>query len=165
MLPSQPPPPSKQILDYTPVSQKLDAMPDSVDKLAEGAEHIVNTFCEKYPAHLLQHFVGKYFLDKKEWELAERFAIASLKSLPRYGLAYKLLGHALKGKGKLECAASSFHHCLSPNILQKHFSDLDISYVEVPKSGSNINSLVGINVYAAFNTSTKRSLREAQGLG
>ncbi|MBX2882265.1 MAG: glycosyltransferase family 61 protein [Granulosicoccus sp.] len=84
--------------------------------------------------HLNYAAVGELLVEFEEWEAAEDMAIKALKALPRFGAAFKLLGKSLAGAGRPDEAAICHRYGLPPAMLQKHFNDVPVKWVQSDQS-------------------------------
>ncbi|MFK7858003.1 MAG: glycosyltransferase 61 family protein [Granulosicoccus sp.] len=80
--------------------------------------------------HRVYRDIGKLALDTRRLEMAEAFAIRSLRSLPRYGEAFKLLGLVLRAAGRREEASICHRYGLPQSILVRWFSDQPLEWVQ-----------------------------------
>jgi len=117
--------------------------------LSRFVEACRETDSEARNRHAVLREVGEFMLTEERWDLAEEFAIRSLKSLPRYGAAFKLLGLALHGAGNPDDAAICHRYGLPPSMRDKHFSDIPIRWTQ-----SDAENDSGVRKQVAFPEST-----------
>lgn len=84
---------------------------------------------ERSNPHLSYAAIGELLVEFEEWDAAEVVAIKALKSLPRFGAAFKLLGKSLRGAGRPDEAAVCHRYGLPPTIMEKYFSDVPVKWI------------------------------------
>jgi len=86
-------------------------------------------------AHLLFCQIGEEALTVKQWEAAELSAVRSLKKHPSYGRAFKLLGLALRGQGRMAEATTCHRYGLPPAIRELHFDSAALARTNSQSAG------------------------------
>lgn len=99
-------------------------------------------------AHVLYAEISELAIQHKLWDIAEEFAVKTLKQLPSSGKALKLLGKALKGQNRLNDAAVCHRYGLPESIREKHFSHTTLQRLNSQQS-KNVEFL---EAYAAQNS-------------
>ncbi|MEE9322811.1 MAG: glycosyltransferase 61 family protein [Granulosicoccus sp.] len=100
-------------------------------------------------AHALYRDVGEIALTLEDWSSAELAAVRSLKKKPSFGAAFKLMGLALRGAGRLEEAAICHRYGLPPAIRDQHFGDIPCVQTDSFSAGD-----AGVSRHQAFATET-----------
>jgi capsular polysaccharide biosynthesis protein len=89
----------------------------------EAFDRCLRIQAQVHYAHVLYREAGELAMESQFPDLAEEFAIRSLKSTPHYGGAYKLLGAALKAQGNDKDAAICHRYGLPNTVLNKYFHE------------------------------------------
>ncbi len=91
-------------------------------------------------AHVLYAEIGELAIQHQQWQVAEEFAVRTLKRLPNSGKALKLLGKALKGQNRLDEAAICHRYGMPNSIRQQYFSASSLNTTH-SKHAENVTSL------------------------
>ena len=85
-------------------------------------------------AHALLREIAEIAIQHQRWSIAEEFAIRTLKKVPNYGAALKVLGQALRHQGRLADAAICHRYGLPTSIRKKYFSQSSAKLVDSKNS-------------------------------
>jgi len=80
-------------------------------------------------AYAMFREAGELALEAGRLDEAEALAVLSLKSMPKYGRAFKLLGLVLRAAGRVEEAAICHRYGLPPAIREKWFGDTPVEWI------------------------------------
>ncbi len=78
---------------------------------------------------MLYRETGEALLERGRADAAEAFAIRSLKALPRYGAAFRLLGRVAEARGDDVEAAQCHRYLLPERVRQRWFGDVPLRRV------------------------------------
>lgn len=129
----------------------LQSLADDVDA---NADELIKAFAACAAAepdgkfiHRVYRDIGQLALDSGYLEYAEQFAISALRSMPRYGEAFKLLGRVLRAADRPDDAAVCHRYGLPTSIREKWFSQYACDWI---KSGDVVDgSVVKLSAFPA----------------
>ena len=91
-------------------------------------------------AHALLREIAEIAIHHQQWSIAEEFAIRTLKKVPNYGAALKVLGKALRQQNRLADAAICHRYGLPSSIRKQYFSHSNAKLVR-SKDSDAVNRL------------------------
>lgn len=92
-------------------------------------------------AHVIYREIGEVAISAQQWQFAEQFAIRSLKALPRYGAAFKLLGLSLRGQERYDEAALCHRYNLPNAIREKYFNESPVQSIDSSQASDTVTLL------------------------
>lgn len=105
---------------------RSDASTQAIDHAFQLCSDVVPD--AEFP-HTVYRDIGQLALDNQRLDVAEAFAIRSLKSLPRYGAALKLLGLIFRAAGRLDDAAICHRYGLPESVKNQWFGDTPCIFI------------------------------------
>jgi len=118
-------PPLLQALNALKVvsAQVIDKPNEDEKPLASAFQMCRTVSYDIHYAHALLREISEIALKHKKWDIAEDFAIRTLKKSPSSGAALKVLGEALSHQNRLGDAAICHRYGLPSSIRRKYFQD------------------------------------------
>ncbi len=121
----------KAVSEKATTSASIDSQP-----LLSAFEVCSTVSDDIHYAHALLRETAEIAIRHQQWSIAEEFAIRTLKKVPNYGAALKVLGKALRNQDRPADAAICHRYGLPSSIREKYFSQANPDMVSSKDSDS-----------------------------
>ncbi len=117
----------------------LRAVPaDDASAVERAAADCLGAETDARNRFMLYRETGEALLERGQSDAAEAFAIRSLKALPRYGAAFRLLGRVAEARGDADEAARCHRYQLPERVRMRWFGDVPLHRVDLDAAAAEV---------------------------